>query len=264
MKIKITLIIFILFIFSVITYFYAKDYETHQLEVVETKIIQEHIPEYHGFKIVHLADIYYPNSININDLKNMVEKINLVKPDILLISGKIFSNLEVKKEELTKISLILKEIKTTYGIYYNYNKKLGNDNYNTLINDLNIKLLEDSYEIIYNKNSIPLLLMGISEQSIDIDKIKELDIKEKILLSNNIESVEKYINDFNLVFSGNKLSNIINIPLVKNIFKKSNYNNNFYQINNSYIYTNDGIGTNNIKLRLFSKPKIYLYRITKK
>ena len=64
-----------------------------QLEIIEYPIINESIPEsFDGFKIVHFSDIHFGTTVNEKELESIVNKINLLKPDILVFTGDLFDN----------------------------------------------------------------------------------------------------------------------------------------------------------------------------
>ena len=73
-------------------------------------------------------------------------------------------------------------------------------------------------------------------------------------------------NKSNLVLAGHSLNGQINIPLIKNLFLldgSKKYYNHFYNVNDNDLYISSGIGTTDFKFRLFNKPSVNLYRLTK-
>ena len=73
------------------------------------------------------------------------------------------------------------------------------------------------------------------------------------------------INDSNLILAGHSHNLQINIPYLKTLFKVNGcmkYYNNYYDLGNTKLYINSGIGTSKSRLRLFNPPTINFYRLT--
>lgn len=83
-----------------------------------------------SLKIVLVADLHLGYSVGKWQTEQMVNKINAVDPDLVCIAGDIFDNEYDAVDEPDKIRDILKNIKSTYGVYACY----GN-------HDLNEKIL---------------------------------------------------------------------------------------------------------------------------
>ena len=80
------LIIFILFLL------YAYFIGTKGLIVKEYKINASIPDSFDGLKIVHLSDIHYNRTIKEKELKKIVKQVNLINPDIIVITGDILDN----------------------------------------------------------------------------------------------------------------------------------------------------------------------------
>ena len=88
-KLKIFLII-ILIIFILIgsIIVWSRFVSTSGLDVKETKIVNSKLPEsFKGFKIIHISDIHYGKTINKSKLSKVVDKINLINPDLVVFTG---------------------------------------------------------------------------------------------------------------------------------------------------------------------------------
>ena len=73
-------------------------------------------------------------------------------------------------------------------------------------------------------------------------------------------------NKYDLILAGHSLNGQINIPLIKQLLLQKGskkYYKNHYLINNTDMYISSGIGTTKFKYRLFNKPSVNLYRLTK-
>ncbi len=88
MKKKIILFIIILIVVFILIYLYSKYIGTKGLSVKEYKITNSSIPNhFHGLKLVHLSDIHYNRIIKEKEFKKIINKINIIKPDIVVLTG---------------------------------------------------------------------------------------------------------------------------------------------------------------------------------
>lgn len=270
-KIIITLIIIILSLTI-----YINLIGTKFIEVKEYKLQTTLLPiSFNGLKIVHFSDIHYGTTINSNELKNMVDKINQLKPDIIFFTGDLIDK-NIKIDDKTKQEIIdilskleCKEYK--YAIYGD--EDYSNDNYKEIIEASNFKLLDNESTLLYYKNNTPIQITGYNaidttpDYSIINNPINEIETNNlyKIVL---VHEPDAYINikDYNpnLILSGNTLGNLINITGIKNLFMNKNatkYYEEYYNENNTDIYISTGLGTSNYKIRFNNRPSFNLYRI---
>lgn len=276
-KTIIKLSIFVLLAIIVLTlygiFISTKSFITNEIKI-KNNLIENN---FDGFKIVHLSDIYYGTTIKQKELKKIIEEVNLLKPDIVVITGDLISkNITYTEKDKEDLVNILNNIDSTIG---NYAIKGDNDSniWEDIINESNFINLNDTYNLIYNKNNIPIIISGISfiKNSNDInDKVKSFEeyidnseIKPcySILLMHEPDYV-KYLNtdNYNLILAGHSLgglNTIIGRISIEDNAKK--YSNGYYKIKNTDFYVSNGLGTNKIKYRLLNKPSINFYRIVK-
>lgn len=249
---------------------------TKFIEVKEYKLQTTLLPiSFNGLKIVHFSDIHYGTTINSNELKNMVDKINQLKPDIIFFTGDLIDkNIKIDAKTKQEIIDILSKLECKeykYAIYGD--EDYSNDNYKEIIEASDFKLLDNESTLLYYKNNTPIQITGYNaidtspDYSIINNPINEIETNNlyKIVL---VHEPDAYINikDYNpnLILSGNTLGNLINIPGIKNLFMNKNatkYYEEYYNENNTYIYISTGLGTSNYKIRFNNRPSFNLYRI---
>ena len=268
-----TILLSLVIIFSLLLY--SRFIGPKGLKVKEITI-KDNIPaSYDGLKIVHIADIHYKKVITEKTIKNLITKIQEIKPDIIIITG----DLTDKDYELTNkdINFLIKQFKKIDSIYGTY-AILGDQdiaNEETIQNiyiQSNITLLKNANTIIQNENNDKILLAGL-DSSIkgkpDIEKTlkTEKEINYKIVLTHEpdiTDNILKTDNNINLILSSHSINGSINIPIIKRLFLPTGakkYFKPFYQINNTKLYITNGIGLNNINFRLFNTPSINFYRL---
>lgn len=276
------IIIFILIIAAILLY--SRFIATKGLVTKEYKITSSSIQDnFHGFKIVHISDVHYGRTTDKKDLNNMVKEVNLLKPDIVVLTGDLIDR-DTKLDDALKgeISEALSSINANVGKYaISGNHDSNFSEWESIINDSGFKNLNDTYELIYNDGYTPILLAGLSS-----NLNNQVDITErynKILEYSNNENIKElykillihepdYINNinysnFNLILAGHSHNGQVRLPFIGGIILPNGakkYYKEHYKINNTDLYISSGIGTSGISFRLFNKPSINFYRLTNK
>ena len=227
---------------------------------------------YNGLKIVHFSDIHYKKIITNKRVKQLINEINKIKPDIVLFTGDLLDkHYDLNNKDINFLIKELSKINSTYGNYaiIGDNDKEIDELKNIYIQS-NFILLNNEETIIYNSNNDKLSLIGINSLSYNKENIKKLLEKtdkdsDKIILIHEPDYIKDFTNkNIDLILSGHSINGSINIPLIKNVLLPKgakNYYNPHYIINNTNIYISNGIGVNNINFRLFNHPSINFYRI---
>ena len=225
------LTIFVIIITLIILY--ARYVGTSGLFTKEYKIETSDIASsFDGIKVVHFSDLHYLRVTNSDTLKNVVDEINLIDPDIVFFTGdlidKDFSLSQVEEDNLTKL---LDSVNSKYGKYAiigNHDIVKEEEVLSRIFTNSNFTLLKNSYDIIYGNGNDKLFIGGLdnySYHSSDIDKTMEYfnsneDISYKIILVHEADYVDTILSkyDINLVLSGHSHNGQINIPFIKNLF----------------------------------------------
>lgn len=268
-------------IFIIIFYaffIYIKYVSTGSIIVKETRITNSTIPSsFNGIKIIHFSDVHYGSNIDINKTKELIEIINKRNPDLVLFSGDLISNnYELDNKEQEALIKELKKINANLGKYAVMGDE-DKDNCATIINQSGFTLLNNSYELIYNKNDDAIIINGLDSylnNNYDIDKsfayfdsetananIFTISLFHEPDLTDNILNKHKS----NLLLAGHSHNGNIRIPYIGSIFKKEGakkYDQEFYKISGSNLYVSSGIGTQGDGIRLFCKPSVNFFRIS--
>lgn len=275
-KHKLIVILGILIILITSVILYSRYVATKGLQIIEDSVVDKDLPtSFNGFKIVQFADIHYGKTTNLEDVKNVVNNINKLNPDIVIFTGDLFDkNIKVNEKEITKLKDEFAKIDASIN---KYAVKGDNDykqitDFETIFKYANFTILDNSNEMIYYKDTTPIKIVGTTsllKSKIDyVSAFNTFGDENKyftILIShepNIIEHVKDY--DINLLFAANSLGGLINIPFVGGVIKfdgSNNYTKGYYKVNNTQMYVNSGIGTQKYNFRLFNRPSINLYRL---
>ena len=109
--------IIFLFILVVLLVFYAKYVGTKGLIVKEYRVDSEILStNFSGIKIVHFSDLLYKSTVDRDDVEKLVDKINLLRPDIVVFTGNLV-NTDSNITDVDSSYLIeqLKKIHATIG-----------------------------------------------------------------------------------------------------------------------------------------------------
>ncbi len=279
MKKKIIIILsIILGILGIILY--SRFIETSLFETKEYKISNVNLAnDFSGLKIIHISDIHYGRITTTKMIKKIIKEVNLIKPDIIVITGDLIDkDATLTEKDISFLKDSLAKLESKYGkyaIYGNHDITYSREKIEEIYKYSNFKLLVNDYDIIYGKRNEALFIGGLDsllEGEQNIEKTMSYfndheDILYKILLVHEPDStdniLEKYPNT-NLILAGHSHNGQVRLPLIGAIYTPSGskkYYDNYYKINETDLYISSGIGVSRINFRLFNKPSINFYRI---
>ena len=84
--------LFIFFTLIILIVLYARFINTSGFQVVEDTIAISNLPDsFNDFKIVQFSDVLLGSTKTINDLENVINKINELNPDIIVFTGDLIA-----------------------------------------------------------------------------------------------------------------------------------------------------------------------------
>ena len=273
-------IIFIIFIILVLIFLYGRYIEPTKLNVKQYVINTDKISEsFKDIKIVHFSDLLYKSTIDKNDLNELVNKINIIKPDIVVFTGDLASPLSKIKEDdinILKESLSKIEAKISkYAIYGDNDYKLSK--YEEIMNESNFIILNNSYDELYYNSLNPIYIVGlpssIKEKS-DLNTSFSFynDENRKYIITlvhdgSTIKSIDESDYEVDLILGGHNLGGLVRIPFIGGIINQKNsykYKNDYNEKGITKIFMSSGLGTDHHDYRLLNKPSFNLYRLKSK
>lgn len=273
---KIFTVFFIVFGISIGFLLYMHYVGTSGLVVKEYKVSSKKLPsEMHGLKVIHFSDLNYLSTTNKKSLKKTINKINELRPDIVVFTGNLVaSNVKLSVKDKKDLIKYLNMIDSKIGVYAIKGNKDYNKQYDSVISKTNIKILDNSYEVIYYKGNTPILLNGCgSSNKKDCDlgqtfSYNEIDNLYTITLIHEPDIAKDIADNYktDLILAGHSLNGQIRLPGIGGIIKikgAKKYVNSEYKFKNTTLYVSGGLGTNGYKLRYFNHPSINFYRLVK-
>lgn len=275
-KISILRKIFIGFLVLIISIvLYSHFIGTKGLTVKEYSIVNDKLPDsFHGLKIVHFSDLHYGSTIKIPELKKIVEEINLLKPEIIFFTGDLIDkNSTVSKTELVEIISLLNSLDPVISSYMVRGNHDFINSYDEVLKNSNIKLLQNESELFYYYDNIPIMVIGLDDNSKgkeDISKALENYSEEyyTILLTHEPDTVLSLKDfDFDIILAGHSHNGQVRLPFIGSIVKvkgAEHYYDEKYYIDDTPLFISGGLGTSKYPFRLFNHPSINFYRLYNK
>ena len=278
---KVIIILVIIILTISLCLLYSRFIATKGLKIKEYKVVNSKITDsYHGLKIIHLTDIHYGSTINEKELNNIVDKVNEIKPDIVVMTGDLIDErLSYDKDTIINC---LSKIEAKLGKFaVSGNHDIPLDDYNYIVKESGFTSLDNKYELIYSKSNEPIIISGIGYGDEDIgikteqfdkyiSELKTDDIKPiySILLVHEPDTVDNLdLNKYDLILAGHSHAGQVRLPIIGKLYTPEGakkYYDEYYKINNTDLYISSGLGTSLYKFRLFNKPSFNFYRITNK
>lgn len=248
--------------------------------IIKEYTVKSDIPKnFDGLKVVHISDLHYGRTTFEKELNNLVNKVNMLKPDIVVLTGDTLDkHLDMKENDKNIVIKYLNKIEAKLGKYMvNGNHDLDKKYFGEIASDGGFKYLENSYELIYFEGYEPIVIAGVTSafDEIDINEklsdygnyIKDNTVKYKILLTHEPDVVLDLKYDFDLILAGHSHNGQIRLPLVGAVVlpdKSRKYFDEHYNVNGSELFISSGVGTSGVPFRLLNKPSINFYRIISK
>ena len=267
-------IIFSIILILIILFILLRYVGTSGLKVREYKIVNSNLKSFYGLKIVHFSDLHYGMSVNDKKLEKLIKNINRTKPDIVVFTGDLVDrNTKVTDEVIKTLTKNLSRIESTYGKYYvTGNHDIVNTSYDTIMTNSNFKSLDETYDVIYEKDNKNIFIAGMNiDKNINPNTTEALNLNEynyKILIlhyPDKVDDILKY--NFNLILAGHSHNGQVRLPVFGAIIKPHDakkYYDPYYKIDDTELYISGGIGNSTINFRSLNTPSFNLYRLVDK
>jgi len=257
------------------TFYYVRELEPDMLTIQEEIISANHIPSsFNQFKIVQFSDTHIGFHYTIEQLKQTIDKINTLKPDILVFTGDLVDD-PMHYNDFGRLTEALRALKANYGKYWIYGNHdhggYGTDTLHDVMESAGFSLLQNSHTVI-EKDTDRFVLAGIDD--VILGK-PDLNIALNhvnpdlftILLAHEPDYADiasQYPVDVQL--SGHSHGGQVRFPFIGDLYTPAyaeKYIQGKYTLANEKLtlYVNSGIGTTRLPYRFLCKPEIHLFTL---
>ncbi len=269
----------ILFGFAVFCFFffsYILMIGTKSLIVEEKKLTFSSLPSsFHGLKIIYFSDLHYPSTFLEKEIQNLKQEIAIRKPDLIFFGGDLFATpTKVKEKDKKMIQSFLEELDATLGKYAVLGETDGEIAKNVL-EAAGFQVLLDSYDLIYQKENTPILLVGIDSR----EKVANYEQAFSYFQQDNANqeiftialfhhpdtmSAIQNTKEVDLAFAAHSHRGQVRLPYLPPFQPKkraSTYYDSFYEIGKTKFYISAGLGTSGFHYRYFVRPTLSFFRL---
>lgn len=223
-------------------------------------------------KVIHISDLHLGFHYSYDDLIYHIRIINDMRPDLIIISGDLFDNIDYYQNPEHLIPL-LKTLSAPLGVFFSY----GNHDQrihqtpriNRILSASHIQLLSNT-GVLLNYDTEPIFLSGLDDvinskgNVYQALKNRPEDMMTMMMVHepDYADFVEQFYID--LQFSGHSHGGQIRIPLLGAPVKPQlgrKYVKGLYQVGKMILHVSPGLGTTHLPIRLFCPPEITLFNI---
>lgn len=258
-------------------YIYARNIEPNMLRVTQQKVKHRLIPSsFNNIKIIQFSDSHLGFQYHLDQLENLVAKINELKPDIVCFTGDLIDdpNSFSAISDTTKLLSRLTAPLGKYAIYGNHDHGgYGTKLYNQIMHEAGFQLLVNEAKPLRLNDGSAIYLAGVDDAMLGNPNmeaaVKNIPLHAyKILLSHAPDLAdEAYQYAVNLQLSGHSHGGQIKIPLYGPLVKvpfAEKYVEGFYTIGEKEplsLYVNRGLGTTRLPFRFLSPPELTVFTL---
>lgn len=245
------------------------------IEVTRLEIHLPHLdPAFDGYKIAHISDFHMGTWMNQARLAHIVDLVNAQQPDLIAITGDFVSY--EADPPFREMAIPLQKLQSPDGIF----AVLGNHDYyageqekvRAWLRTLNIQELQNDIHLLHRGNAA-LTLAGVDDC---YDGTDDLDLviarvtpnghgrTPTILLAHEPDLADRVAETglFDLQLSGHSHGGQVVLPHFGMLYLPRlgrKYPRGMYQINGMALYTNRGLGTSHLHLRVNCPPEIAVF-----
>lgn len=244
--------------------------EPYTLRVKEVSISDKDIPaSFNNTRIVFVSDIHHGPFFSESRVKNLVSKVNGLKPDIILLGGDyIYHGWKYVRPVFSELSN-LKAAIGIYGVLGNHDR-WGIEEMSEIMKNAGIELLNNR-AVWVSKGNERIKIGGVADTSEEIQDINPTinDVKNSdfvMLLSHNPDFVEEIRSrKIDFVFSGHTHGGQVTFfglwaPSIPSSYGQK-YRAGIIETDYTKVLVTKGVGTVYIPVRFFAQPEIVLIQL---
>ncbi|GGJ42725.1 MULTISPECIES: metallophosphoesterase [Virgibacillus] len=257
------------------TYYYAKEIEPVLLHINKNKIVSDKLSQaFTNFKIVQFSDTHIGFHYTLEQLNELVSKINGLNPDLLVFTGDLVDKPHTYHWNETIIQTLAK-LHAPHGKYWIYGNHdhggYGTEVVLEVMENAGFTLLQNSHTTIDVKGN-KMVLAGIDDvmlgkPNMDTTLHQANPDLFTILLAHEPDYADTVVHyPVDVQLSGHSHGGQVRFPFIGHLYTPSyaeKYVQGKYWIGQDklLLYVNSGIGTTRLPYRFLCKPEIHLYTL---
>ncbi|PXW92438.1 hypothetical protein DES38_10216 [Streptohalobacillus salinus] len=258
---------------ALLGYTYYHDTYTHTITHIE--ISTDKFVGKDSVKLVQLSDLH--GHMYTGDLTNLAADMLAVSPDLIVLTGDMID----RKTEDTKevVAFIRQLVSSDIPVYFvsgnHEHSNLFGDRFVDALVEEGVQVLNNAH-VVYTKENVSLNLIGIDDVSTGQEQMavafNDVDRDNySLLLSHAPDVVTQYKTiEADLILSGHTHGGQVRLPVVGALVAPTQgyfpyYDKGLFNLSEGqYIYVDSGIGTSQLRLRLFNQSQFSIIEITSK
>ncbi|MED0772846.1 metallophosphoesterase [Bacillus siamensis] len=255
-------------------YGYARYIEPRMIEITRHTITSRLIPRgFDNFKIVQFSDTHLSDVFTTEDLNKTAEKINQLKPDLLIFTGDLIDKPHLYHDHQHALA-VLERLEAPFGklcVYGNHDHGgYGTNTYKTLMEAADFQVLRNGYRQVQLADgsrielaSLDDLMLGKPDYEGTLSRLSE-DAFSILLVHEPDAALKIGGHPVNLQLSGHTHGGQVQLPffgpLITPPYGKT-YTDGMYTLHDTTVYVNRGLGTTRLPYRFLARPEITLFTL---
>jgi uncharacterized protein len=253
-------------------------FEPMRPSIVRKEIILKRWPaRLDGFNIALLSDFHYDPIFSIHPIQSAVELVNRVRPDLVLLTGDFvtsppFGNRSRGLADAEPCAQLLQKLQAALGLWAvmgNHDAAAGAYQVTAALRAAGVSVLSNAAAPIEH-NGRRFWLAGVADvlqSSADLHSaLHTVPSDEAVILMAHEPDYADYVARYpvDLQLSGHSHGGQIRLPLVPPLYLPplgTKYYSGLYNIRELTLYTNVGLGTINVPVRLNCPPEVTLITV---
>ena len=254
--------LFVIYIFVV---------EPNWIQVTQLKVHDSQLAaSLDGVKIIHITDLHLTRGIGFRE-KQLIKKVNELKPDIIFITGDFFDN----TDQIEPTKELIKNLRARIGIW----GVPGNTDHISMsaadivraLEPGGIRILVNQSQTVYTKVGKRFWLIGADEPVYHHDQLLEALYgvprdEPRLLLVHSPDIFDQAVKEeVNLMLVGHTHGGQIGIPFLVELSEYANrtiYMKGLFKKGKTQMYVNRGIGTKTLPIRFLCRPEIAVIQVS--
>ncbi|MGC9516655.1 MAG: metallophosphoesterase [Methanomicrobiales archaeon] len=245
-------------------------FKAEDFEIVTIKVtIPDLNPEFHGYRIINIADIHLGQWLTPTRLNGVIELINNQNPDMVTITGDFVSyEIDGVLNDLSNCLAKLEPKDVALAVLGNHDHWLGTDKIRSVLKKNDI-IDVSNYVYTQKKKDSVLHIAGVDSVMLEkhcLDKVMEIipDYGPAILLAHepDFADISSTTGRFSLQISGHSHGGQFIIPGIGTFIRGPHfvkYPVGEYKVGDMVQYTSRGLGTNVFWFRINCPPEITVF-----